>query len=208
MDIEAAALEGERTARLMAAQDVRTLVSFDGGRTLGPFRGSFEAKSDSLVGYIAVKHHGYWADMFVTAATGTSEVQQRSQAGLDALLRSAAPGVAAAALHAKATVQLGGLPLHPVLSSSIGHRIGLSLNEGGELRHDSRHALKLGEVYAQNGMMPRGSTPAQLAALIKSDSETWTPRKPAEPVCHKTRSAGNSTVVISRDSLELREWSG
>src|SRR5437588_4896120 len=109
MDIEAAALEGERTARLMAAQDVRTLVSFDGGRTLGPFRGSFEAKSDSLVGYIAVKHHGYWADVFVTAATGTSEVQQRSQAGLDALLRSAAPGVAAAALHAKATVQLGGL---------------------------------------------------------------------------------------------------
>src|SRR5205814_10527028 len=34
---EKAALEAERTARLLAAQDVRTLVSFDGGRTLSPY---------------------------------------------------------------------------------------------------------------------------------------------------------------------------
>jgi tripartite-type tricarboxylate transporter receptor subunit TctC len=34
----------------------------------------------------------------------------------------------------------------------------------------------LGEVYAQTGMVPESSTPAKLAALIKSDSETWTPR--------------------------------
>src|SRR5439155_9607216 len=137
MGVEAAALAGEETARLMATQDVRTLVSFDGGRTLSPFRGSFDAKSDSLVGYIAVKHRGYWADMFVTAVAGASAVQQRARAGLDAVLKSANPGVTAAALHAKAVEQLGTLPLHPVLSGSIGHRIGLSLNEGGELTHDS-----------------------------------------------------------------------
>jgi tripartite-type tricarboxylate transporter receptor subunit TctC len=35
---------------------------------------------------------------------------------------------------------------------------------------------QLGEVYAQTGMVPAGSTPQQLAAMIKSDSETWTPR--------------------------------
>jgi tripartite-type tricarboxylate transporter receptor subunit TctC len=35
---------------------------------------------------------------------------------------------------------------------------------------------KLGEVYAQNGMVPRGSTPQELAAMIKTDSETWSPR--------------------------------
>jgi Xaa-Pro aminopeptidase len=147
MGVEAAALEGERTARLMAAQDVRTLVSFDGGRTLAPFRGSFEARAASLLGYIAVKHRGYWADMFVTVAAGDSGVQQRARASLDAALRSARPGVTAAALHAIAVEQLGALPLHPVLSGSIGHRIGLSLNEGGELTHDSRHPLKAGEVY-------------------------------------------------------------
>jgi Xaa-Pro aminopeptidase len=167
MDVEAAALEGERTARLMAAQDVRTLVSFDGGRTLGPFRGSFEAKSDSLVGYLASKHRGYWADTFVTATAGASAVQQRVRAALDAVLRSAAPGVAAALLHAQAVEQLGPLPLHPVLSNSIGHRIGLSLNEGGELTPDSRHALKLGEVYALHvGAYDPASGGALTSAMI------------------------------------------
>jgi Xaa-Pro aminopeptidase len=167
MGVEAAALEGERTARLMAAQDVRTLVSFDGGRTLSPLRGSFEAKSDSLVGYIAVKHKGYWADMFVTAAAGVSAPQQRAQAGLDAVLRAAHPGVAAAALHAKAVEQLGALPLHPVLSGSVGHRIGLSLHEGGELTHDSGHALKPGEVYTLHvGAYDPASGGALTSAMI------------------------------------------
>jgi tripartite-type tricarboxylate transporter receptor subunit TctC len=35
---------------------------------------------------------------------------------------------------------------------------------------------KLGEIYAQSGMVPQGSTPQQLAAMVKSDSATWTPR--------------------------------
>ena len=35
---------------------------------------------------------------------------------------------------------------------------------------------QLGEVYAQTGMVPGGSTPQELAAMIKSDTETWTPR--------------------------------
>ena len=35
---------------------------------------------------------------------------------------------------------------------------------------------QLAEVYAQTGMVPESSTPAKLAAMIKSDSETWTPR--------------------------------
>jgi Xaa-Pro aminopeptidase len=167
MGVEAAALEGERAARLMAAQDVRTLVSFDGGRTLAPFRGSFEAKSDSLVGYIAVKHRGYWADMFVTVATGASAVQQRVRAGLDAVLRSARPGVTAASLHAKAVEQLGALPLHPMLSGSIGHRIGLSLNEGSGLTHDGQNALKRGDVYALHvGSYDHASGGALTSAMI------------------------------------------
>jgi Xaa-Pro aminopeptidase len=165
MSVEAAALEGEHTARLMAAQDVRTLVSFDGGRTLSPFRGSFEAKSESLIGYIAVKHLGYWADMFVTA--GASASQQRAQAGLDAVLRSANPGVTAAALHATAVGQLGALPLHPMLSGSVGHRIGLSLDEGGELTNEGHHTLKPGEVYTLHvGAYDPASGGALTSAMI------------------------------------------
>lgn len=145
--VERAALAAERRARLSAAQDVRTLVSFDGGRTLAPFRGAFEATSDPLVGYVAVKHAGYWADLFVTAAGRTSEAQRRAQTAMDALLKGAAPGVPARDLYAKALAPLGSLTLHPALSASVGHRIGLSLNGGSELTRDAGHALAPGEIY-------------------------------------------------------------
>jgi Xaa-Pro aminopeptidase len=149
MGVEAAALAGERTARARAAQDVRTLVSFDGGRTLAPFRGEFAPKSHGtpLVGYIAVKHRGYWAESFVSADP-PSDIQHRAQAGLEAALQAAGPGVVAADLHAMAIAPLGAHPLHPALSASIGRRIGFSANEGGELRPDARHALAAGDVYA------------------------------------------------------------
>jgi Xaa-Pro aminopeptidase len=164
--VETAALAGERSARALAAQDVRTLASFDGGRTLAPFRGAFEPKSEStpLLGYIAVKHRGYWAETFVGAAGRPSDMQERAQAGLAAALRSAAPGVRAADLHAQATRPLGGHPLHPVLGGSIGRRIGFSSNEGSDLRCDARHILNAGDVYA----LHVGTSDAQAGAVASA----------------------------------------
>jgi Xaa-Pro aminopeptidase len=174
MGVEAAALAGERSARALAAQDVRTLVSFDGGRTLAPFRGAFEPKSKStpLFGYIAVKHRGYWAESFVGAADPSSDIQLRVQAGLEAALRSAAPGISAAELHAKATQPLGEHPLHPVLGGGIGRRIGLSSNEGSELRHDARHVLKAGDVYA----LHVGASDPQTGGAVASAMVAITPK--------------------------------
>jgi len=43
---------------------------------------------------------------------------------------------------------LGSHPLHPVLSASVGRRIGFSSNEGSELRRDARHVLQNRDVYA------------------------------------------------------------
>jgi Xaa-Pro aminopeptidase len=147
---ESAALAGERAARGLAAQDVRTLVSFDDGRTLAPFSGAFAAKpSDSaLLGYIAVKHRGYWAEAFVSAPHASSALLEHARAGLDAALGSARPGVIARDLHAAAVNPLGGAPLHPALSGSVGRRIGLSANTGGELRPDAGHTLQVGDIYA------------------------------------------------------------
>jgi Xaa-Pro aminopeptidase len=145
---EGAALAGERTARLMVAQDVRTLASLDAGRTLVPFRGAFETQTDPLVVYIAVKHAGYWADMFVSAASAASDVAQRTRAALEVMLSGAGPGMTAHELYANALAALGPHALHTVLSGSVGHRIGLSPNEGGEITREARHALAAGEVYA------------------------------------------------------------
>ncbi len=171
--IEAAALAGERSARALAAQDVRTLVSFDGGRTLTPFRGAFEPKKDTpLLGYIAVKHRGYWAELFVCVDDHASDLQTRAQAGLAAALQSAAPGIGAAELHAKATQPLGQHPLHPALGGSIGRRIGFSSNEGSELRHDATHVLKVGDVYA----LHVGASDAQAGGAIASAMVAITPK--------------------------------
>lgn len=145
---EAAVLAGERMARGMAAHDVRTLVSLDGGRTLVPFRGDMSARSKSLVAYIAVKVMGYWAELFVTAVARRAGIVSGVQKSLEVLKDSARPGATGAQLHALAMKTLESQPLHPVLSGSVGRRIGLSLNEGENLRQDSAHTLKVPNVYA------------------------------------------------------------
>ncbi len=155
---ERAALAAERRARLLAAQDVRTLMSFDSGRTLVPGRGTFGPQAGALAGYLAVKHRGYWAETFVNAAPapGTpaadmaqaDDLRRRVHDARDALVEAVRPGVAASRLHAIAMQALGNLTPHPVVGSSMGRRIGLALNEGGTITRDATHALAPGEVYA------------------------------------------------------------
>jgi Xaa-Pro aminopeptidase len=161
---ETAALAGERAARALAAQDVRTLVSFDGGRSLAPFRGTFGPRERSLLGYIAVKHKGYWAESFLSTADGPSDIHARAQASLEAALRLAAPGIRAADLHAHGTRALGTGPLHPVLGGSIGRRIGFSAHEGSEVTADATHVLNAGDVYA----LHVGARDAQRGAIASA----------------------------------------
>jgi hypothetical protein len=107
---EAATLAGERAARGAAAQDLRTLVSFDGGRSLVPFQGDFAARPDPFVAYLAVKMAGFWAELFVTAATRPSTLRARAHAGLAAALAALAalaPGVEGGAVFAAACAALG-----------------------------------------------------------------------------------------------------
>jgi len=157
---ETAALDAERFARSRAAQDVRTLIGLDGGRTLVPFQGRFEKTAGPLVGYLAVKLMGYWADLFVTVDEGEpSPARRRVETGLDALIATMRPGLRAGELHAKAIAALAPWPLHPALSHSVGHGIGLSLNEAPELRagadatlvEDGVYTVQLGAADGQAG---------------------------------------------------------
>jgi Xaa-Pro aminopeptidase len=146
---ETAALDAERLARSLAAQDVRTLVSLDGGRTLVPFQGRFEKCAGPLVGYLAVKAAGYWADMFVTVDDRSATPAARhAETALDAIIANMQPGVRADALHAKALGALAPYKLHPVLGGSIGHGIGLSLHEGPEFKASANAILVEDDVYA------------------------------------------------------------
>ena len=157
---ETAALDAERVARSLAAQDVRTLVSLDGGRTLAPFQGRFEKSAGPLVGYLAVKVLGYWADLFVTVDDGSLTAAARhAETALDAIIADTRPGAQIDALHAKAIGALAPYRLHPVLGGSVGHGIGLSLHEGAEFRasedamlvEDGVYSLQVGAADAKAG---------------------------------------------------------
>jgi Xaa-Pro aminopeptidase len=157
---ETAALDAERVARSLAAQDVRTLVSLDGGRTLVPFQGRFEKCAGPLVGYLAVKVLGYWADMFVTVDDGSiTPAARHAASALDAIIADMRPGARIDALHAKALSALAPYKFHPALGGSIGRGIGLSLHEGPEFRasedatlvEDGVYTLQVGAADAKAG---------------------------------------------------------
>ena len=144
---EAAVLEGERVARSLAAQDVRTLVSLDGGRTLVPYRGEFQPAGDEIVAHFAVKVQGFWSELFVTAGKGPNRFPKVDKA-LDAIKAAAKPGVVGEDLHSKGIQALGTRAIHPVLTASFGRRVGLSLDEGSPLRPDDASPMVAGNVYS------------------------------------------------------------
>ena len=65
----AAVLAGEQAANRRGAQEIRTLFSLDGGRTLRPFEALVERAVDPLQVYVAVRQLGYWAEGFAVLAT-------------------------------------------------------------------------------------------------------------------------------------------
>jgi Xaa-Pro aminopeptidase len=169
---ETAALEAERVARSLAAQDVRTLISLDRGRTLVPFQGLFEKKSGPLVGYLAVKVMGYWADLFVSVDEGSTHASRHTEAALDALIAAVRPGARAGDLYAKAVTALAPLRLHPALSGSVGHGIGLSLNEYPEFRADADAELTEDGVYTlQVGTVGIEAGNVLLSAIVRNTAK-------------------------------------
>jgi Xaa-Pro aminopeptidase len=166
---ETAALDAERAARSLAAQDVRTLVSLDGGNTLVPFQGRFEKCAGPLVGYLAVKVLGYWADLFVTVDDGSITAAARhAEAALDAIIADMRPGARTGALHAKAIGALAPYKLHPTLGGSVGHGIGLSLHEGAEFLASEDATLVEDGVYVlQVGAADAKAGNALLSAIVR-----------------------------------------
>jgi Xaa-Pro aminopeptidase len=167
---ETAALDAERAARSLAAQDVRALISLDGGRTLVPYQGLFEKKAGPLIGYIAVKVAGYWADAFITVNNGDAGPAARhAEAALDALIAAVRPGANSADLHAKAAAALRPFALHPVLGDSVGHGIGLSLQEGPTIGAGENAALVEDGVYSlQVGTADAKARPVLITAIVRN----------------------------------------
>lgn len=88
-----ALLAGERAAYAQGAQDVRSLLSLDGGRTLRPFA-SLADDARPTAFYLAVRAQGYWAEGFVMTAPDRAGMATACRHALDAALDQLKPGIA------------------------------------------------------------------------------------------------------------------
>jgi Xaa-Pro aminopeptidase len=144
----AAVLEGEHAAHRLGAQDVRTLFSLDGGRTLVPFPGPSEARSDPLQAYFAVRNHGYWADGMMVVPPAPNKALEQAKRALAALLKECRAGAQASALGRCIDETLAPYSRHPVTASEFGNAMGLSMEKGPKLKQGGDERLEEGEVYS------------------------------------------------------------
>src|SRR5262249_18339777 len=119
----------EHAAVQHGAQDVRSLFSLDGGRTLRPFDVPVAQRCDPLQGYFAVRHDGYWADAFVRISTQDDRLGGQAGKMLEAIVAGVTPGTTARALHQLADAERGTHALHPLADPVFGSSIGLSLDQ-------------------------------------------------------------------------------
>jgi hypothetical protein len=126
--IVSAVIAAEHEAIRLGAQDVRSLLSFDGGRTLVPFEGPAEQTPEPWQVYLAVRHAGYWAEGFVMPRGEPHAPLQAARAALQAATRRVAPGIERSILESVVAEAVRPYCLHPVsMPSAVS--IGLSLEE-------------------------------------------------------------------------------
>ena len=94
-------------------------------------------------------------------------MQAPSSAALDGLIAGMQAGASLAGLAAAAQIHLGGAALHPALTGLFGRRIGLSLNEGGEIGAGSAGLVQANTVYSlQAGVLDAAQGGAIASALV------------------------------------------
>jgi hypothetical protein len=129
LDPETAISGAESGAYFDGAQDVRTLLSPDCGRTLRPF--SPVEIDDPLQAYVAVRRLGYWAEGFVMLADQPHRSLLPARSALRSAIALACAGARRSDLFRAITVAVVPNRLHPVtdtVASSV-VSMGLSLEE-------------------------------------------------------------------------------
>ena len=145
--VTSAILTAEGEARRAGAQDVRTLFSLDGGRTLRPFEQLVDRMVDPLQVYFAVRYAGYWAEGFLRLADSADEITAKVSAALDKLLSRTRTGTKFRDLIRITEEAIHPYTAHPMTSESIGNSIGLSLTEEPRLSAIGDDVIEAGSVY-------------------------------------------------------------
>ena len=124
-----AVLAGERAAHDEGAQDVRTLFSINGGRTLQPFTMQVDQQVDPLQVYVAVRRFNYWAEGFYSISDQPQPAFEKAQELLRRALAAIRPGVEPAAVEELVVSAMKPYRCHPVTERALVSRIGIALEE-------------------------------------------------------------------------------
>jgi Xaa-Pro aminopeptidase len=142
-----AILAGERAANRRGAQDVRTLFSCDGGRTLRPFETAVERVLDPLQVYVAVRQFGYWAEGFAVLTASPHSCAQRAGDVLRSAVERMQAGGRCGEIARDIARAVHPLTPHPVTGRVAGNAIGLALEEHPLIAAGSEENLEDGGVY-------------------------------------------------------------
>jgi hypothetical protein len=156
----ASVLAGERAAIDLGAQDVRTLFSVDGGRTLRPFEAARDRRVDPLQVYVAVRKFNYWAEGFACVPDEPHPAVALGAVLLDNALAAIRPGMTVALLSRI----LGLAPpyrTHAVTQGALAVPIGLAL----DAPPSGSDAFEPGEVYSVRVGLTDG---AELHAVVSA----------------------------------------
>lgn len=144
----AVVLAGEHAAHRGGAQDVRTLFSLDGGRTLRPFDTSVEQTVDPLQVYVAVRRFGYWADGFAVVTQSPRACVRGAGDVLRYAVEMIRPGRRCADVGRAVTEAVQPFLPHPVITRVQGNAIGLALEEHPLIAAGSEDTFEAGGVYS------------------------------------------------------------
>ncbi len=156
----AAVLAGERAAIDSGAQDIRTLFSLDGGRTLRPFERLDDRHSDPLQVYVAVRRFNYWAEGFACFFREPHPALSLAALLMDNALSAIRAGLPAAHL---AKIVAVGAPYrhHPVTQGALVGAMGLSLDAPPPT------VFEPGEVYSvRAGLTDGAGQHAVISAMV------------------------------------------
>ncbi len=153
-------LAGERAAIAAGGQDVRTLFSKDGGRTLRPFFVPVKQKVDPLMVYLAIRRFNYWAECFplFTTRPEPSRLYEKAWEAMGSAVSAIKAGVATHEIGQLIAAAIRPYQTHPVTAPAFAQRMGLALEEppytdiGASFEEGEVYSLRIGATDE-----PRGS---------------------------------------------------
>jgi Xaa-Pro aminopeptidase len=160
-------LLAEHAALQRGAQDVRSLFSLDGGRSLRPFDLPIAERRDPLQVYLAVRQSGYWADGFIHLAPGVDTLEEKICDILDTMVAAAKSGLLCRDFAKLADAKRSSFQLHPLADNVFGNSIGLALDEPPILARESNARLEAGAVYSlRAGLLDETGAGAISSAIV------------------------------------------